>query len=314
MIFSLSTRWNASRHESGEDLLAEILELGFTHVELGYDLIAPLVPGVQKMVARGAVQVTSLHNFCPVPAGAPLPHPEIFTLTNPARLNRENAVFHTINTVRFAAEVGASVVVLHCGSVEMSALTPKLITLAEAGQQTEPAYEKTKLKLLAAREKAAHRQLEFLYAGLEKILPVLDETGVVLALEILPMWEAIPTEVELEALLKHFNSPRLRYWHDCGHAQVRENLGLTNHTRWLSRLTPWLAGMHIHDVLPPARDHLPPGQGHLDFATFREVADRNIVRVLEPAPLTPAADVVAGLRRLQAVWTPAPAMTGAATP
>jgi hypothetical protein len=35
MIIALSTRWNASRHASGESMADEILEAGFDHVELG---------------------------------------------------------------------------------------------------------------------------------------------------------------------------------------------------------------------------------------------------------------------------------------
>jgi sugar phosphate isomerase/epimerase len=307
MIFSLSTRWNAGRHSSGEAMLEEILALGFTHVELGYDLSGHLVPGVEKMVAAGAVTVTSLHNYCPVPAGAPIPHPEIFTLTNPARLSRENAVFHTANTIRFAAENHARVVVVHCGNVDMSGLTFKLIALADAGEQSEPVFDKTKMKMLVAREKAVKQQIGFLYEGIEKLLPVLQETGVALAIEILPMWESIPTEIEIETLLRHFNSPHLRYWHDMGHAQIRENLGLTSHLRWLSRLRPWLAGMHVHDVIPTAKDHQMPGHGMMPFPQFREVARDPILRVLEPSPTTPPEDVVEGLRILRQAWDDAAA-------
>ena len=71
----LSTRWNAGRHLSGEAMLEEILALGLQQVELGYDLRLELVPGVKAMIASGAVKVRSVHNFCPVPIGAPRPHP-----------------------------------------------------------------------------------------------------------------------------------------------------------------------------------------------------------------------------------------------
>jgi len=293
-------------------MLEEILELGFDHVELGYDLAGHLVPGIEKMVAAHAVTVTSLHNYCPVPAGAPMPHPEIFTLTNPSRLSRENAVFHTSNTIRFAAKHGARVVVLHCGSVDMSGLTFKLMALADAGEQADPAYDKTITKMLVTREKAVKQQIGFLYEGLEKLMPVLQDADVALAIEILPMWESIPTEVEMEALLKHFNSPRLRYWHDMGHAQVRENLGLTSHLRWLTRLRPWLAGMHVHDVIPPAKDHQMPGHGTMPFPLFRDVARDPILRVIEPLPSTPPEDVTEGLRIVRQAWddAAAPAASG----
>jgi sugar phosphate isomerase/epimerase len=158
------------------------------------------------------------------------------------------------------------------------------------------------MQLIVAREKAAPAQLSHLYAGIERLLPLLEETGCTLAFEILPTWEAIPTEVETEQLLAHFNSPRLKCWLDMGHGQIRENLGLINHARWAKRLRPWLAGMHIHDVCPPATDHLMPPAGTTKFELFKEVAQDDILRVLEPSPMVAANDIVAGLKIIRAAW------------
>ena len=302
MIVSLSTRWNAGRHERGEAMLEEIRALGFTHVELGYDLHGALVPGVQAELKAGRMGVTSVHAYCPLPPVLPYPSPEPFTLASPDAALRASALHHLQNTIRFAAEIDAGVIVTHAGNVQMKPLTPRLIELCAAGEQYSDAYEKTRMKLLLAREKAVAPQMAHLYTGIEKLLPLLAETRRVLAFEMLPSWEAIPTEVELEKLLRHFDSPWVRAWHDLGHGQIRENLGLTSHARWVTRLGPWLAGMHIHDVVPPANDHLMPPLGKLDFALFRETGRRAIVRVLEPAPGTPAEAVSEGLAFLKTAW------------
>ena len=76
---AISTRWNAGRHASGEAMLEEVLALGLDRAELGYDLRAELIPGVKAMVAAKAIRIDSVHNFCPVPIGAPRPHPELYT-------------------------------------------------------------------------------------------------------------------------------------------------------------------------------------------------------------------------------------------
>lgn len=302
MNFALSTHWNAARHTRGEALIEEILQLGFRHVELGYDLRMELVPGVQDMVRRGAVKVDSLHNFCPVPIGAPRGHPELYTLASPDERERQSAVQHTIRTLRFAAEVGARVVVTHAGNVDMPMMSTQLFELCIAGEQYTPRFEKVKLKMQTAREKKAPRQLEYLYRGLEALLPVLQETRVVLGIENLPTWEAFPTEVELEGILRRFNSPHIRYWHDIGHGQIRENIGLINHERWLERLQPYLAGMHVHDVAPPATDHVMPPHGHIDFPRFQRFATSDIVKVIEPSSRTPAEEVAGGLAFLKECW------------
>lgn len=302
MIVSLSTRWNASRHDRGETLMEEIRELGFSHVELGYDLTPNLVSGVMAELKAGRMGVTSLHAFCPLPAGLPFASPEPFTLASSDASIRAAAAHYLQNTIRFAAEVGAGVIVNHAGNVEIKPLTPRLIELCVKGRRFDTTFEKTRMKLLLAREKAVAPQLAHLYAGIEKLLPLLEETRRVLAFEILPSWEAIPTEVEMERLIQHFNSPWIRGWHDLGHGQIRENLGMINHARWVERLQPLLAGMHIHDVRAPAFDHLMPPDGTLDFALFRNTGRSAIVRVLEPAPATPAAAVTAGLAFLRNAW------------
>jgi sugar phosphate isomerase/epimerase len=303
MLFSLTTRWNAGRHETGEAMLDEILALGFDHVELGFDLRAYLVPGVLSRIRTGAVTVDSIHAYCPLPPAVQVPTPEPFTLASPDPRLRSSALHHLENTIRFAAEIGARVVVAHAGNVDMTMLSPKLVELTALGQQYSEKYDKTRMKLLLAREKAAARQLPHLYAALEKLMPLLESTRRILALEILPTWEAIPTELELEKLIGHFNSPWLRGWHDMGHGQIRENLGLSSHARWVRRLRPLLAGLHIHDVLPPAADHLMPPLGKIDFSLFRDVVQGDIVRVLEPNTAATADEITTGRRIIEKAWS-----------
>jgi len=302
MIFSLTTRWNARRHETGETMLEEILALGFDHVELGFDLTANLVQGVRNMVKAGSVKVDSVHAYCPLPP-VPYPSPEPFTLAASDPGIRANALHYLEKTIRFAAEIGARVVVAHAGNVEMKMLSMNLIELTAAGRQYDEEYEKARMQLILAREKAVPAQLPHLYTGIEYLLPLLEETRQTLAFEILPTWEAIPTEVEMETLLTHFNSPRLRCWLDLGHGQIRENLGLISHARWAKRLRPWLVGMHIHDVRPPATDHLMPPAGTTKFEDFKEVARADIIRVIEPSPSVAAADIVTGLKMIREAWT-----------
>ena len=302
MQFSVSTHWNTFRHATGEAMIEEILELGVDSVELGYDLRIDMVPGVKKMVADGAVKVLSVHNFCPVPMGAHRGHPELYTPASVDRQTRENAITHMSRTIAFAAEVGAKTVVAHAGNVDMSRMSRDLIEWCEAGRQYTPAYEKLKLKVQIARDKKSPKQLVYLREGIDRLLPVLEQHNMTLAFENLPTWESIPTEVEIEQLLKQYNTPRLRCWFDFGHAQIRQNIGFINAERWAERLAPYMAGMHIHDVKPPVQDHVMPPHGHIPFAHYREIAQRDITRVIEPAPGTPANAVKEAIAFLRTCW------------
>ena len=299
---SISTRWNAGRHRSGEAMIEEILDLGLGIAELGYDLRSELIPGVKTMLASGAIRVDSVHNFCPVPVGAPRPHPELYTPASPDRREREYAVVHMSKTLRFAAEVGAQVVVCHSGNVDMPKYSFDLVRMAARGEQFGEPYENLKLKAQIVRDKKAPKQIDYLCESLEKLVPVVKETGVKLALENLPTWEAIPSELESEKLMKRFHADGIRLWWDIGHAQIRENLGFINASRWLRRLAPHLAGMHIHDVEPPGQDHLMPPRGKVDFPALADFAQMDMVRVLEPAPDTETAQIVRAIDYLRGAW------------
>jgi sugar phosphate isomerase/epimerase len=302
MQLSLSTRWNACRHQDGESMLWEILDLGFAQVELGYDLRLELVPGVRDMVARDAVSISSVHNFCPVPVGAPMGHPELFLLADTNERARESAVNQTTKTVQFAAEVGASRVVVHAGRVRMPPLTHRLIALCESGKQFQPRYERIRTKLMLKRLKKANRHLAALRRSLDELLPELTERRVCLAMENLPSWEAIPSEAEMEQLSARYDPALVGFWNDIGHGQVRENLGFINQLHWLQRLRKCVAGMHIHDVEPVAMDHLMPPRGRIDFSTFKPHLDSDMALVLEPAPGTPVEEVAAAKQHLETVW------------
>lgn len=302
MPLSISTRWNASRHRSGEAMVEEILALGLGCVELGYDLRTELIPGVKAMVASGAIRVDSVHNFCPIPVGAPRPHPELYTPASSDRREREFAVSHISKTLRFAAEMGAKVVVCHSGNVDMPKYSFDLLRMASRGEQFSEPYEALKLKAQITRDKKAPRQIEYLCDSLQALLPVVQETGVHLALENLPTWEAIPSELEAEQLMKRFYAGGIRLWWDIGHGQIRENLGFINAGRWLYRLAPHIAGMHIHDVAPPGQDHIMPPRGKVDFPALSNFAGMDKVRVLEPAPDTETEHIVCAIDYLRKTW------------
>ncbi len=304
MELALTTRWNAGRHARGETLVEEILELGFTRLELGYDTRLDLTEGIRAMVARQAVQVDSVHNFCPVPLGVHRAHPEIFTFAAKDAHIRRQAVRYTIESIRFAAAIGARVVVTHCGNIDMPRYSPELMALAEQGQSFSAEYEKCKLKLQVKREKKARKQLGYWRECLDQLLPECEAQHIVLGMENMPTWEAVPTEMELEHVLHQYRSPWFKYWHDMGHGQIRANLGLINVERWLERLTPHLAGMHVHDVRAPAQDHVMPPLGDMDFLRYKSVVNHHThpLCVVEPTPHTPAAEVRAARIYLEQVW------------
>lgn len=304
MVWALSSRWNCRRHREGQALADEIRTLGFDGLELGYDFRRELAEGVQRRVEEGAVCVTSVHSFCPVPMGVPRGHPELWTLAHPDAAIRRKAVEELRKTAEFAAGMGAGAMVVHGGYVPVRALTPRLISLMERGREGGWWWNRTWSALDRRREHRAPETLARLGEGLAALAPHLASLRVRLALENLPNLEAVPAEREAGPLLEGLNSPWIGLWYDFGHGQIRENLGYVNAVRMLERSAAWVAGFHIHDVAPPAMDHLPPGRGMIAFDRFREFmrAHPSLPRVIEPQRSATADELRKSLALLRALW------------
>ena len=72
----------------------------------------------------------------------------------------------------------------------------------------------------------------------------------------------------------------MRYWHDCGHAQIFEHYGICDHEQWFKEHSDRLAGVHLHDT-QGRRDHKVPGTGNIDFDMVRKYLSDDVIRVLE---------------------------------
>jgi len=303
MKFGLSTRWNCRRHTDGEALADEIAAWGFPQIELSYDLRADLLPGIRRAVAAGRIAAVSVHNFCPVPSFAPRGSPEFFLPAGEDETARRRAVADTLKTVATAAEVGAGFVVVHSGYARMRNRSRPLLRRLAAGRGDGWWARRLRAGLDRARDRRAPAALDAFRRSLDAWLPELEKRRVALAFENLPAGESVPNEAELWHLLRRYNTPWLRHWHDFGHGRIRENLGLVNDRAWVERLAEFTAGFHIHDAAYPDRDHLPPGQGDVDFAAFASFVRDPALRIFEPEPGLPAAELVAARERLEKLWS-----------
>ena len=260
-MLSISTCWNSARHSDGAAMLEELLEFGFDRVELGHGIRISLMQGIQEMFDKGRVQFSSLHNFCPLPVEVLQASPDCLLFSSHREAERDRAVRQTLQTLDFAARLGAPNVVLHCGRVMMPPVTDELIEMALAGGHLSAEYARLKTRAVQQREKIAPKFVERLKDCLKRIVEHAEKKGIRLGLESRQAYEEIPSEREFEELLDAFPSPTVGYWHDIGHTQIRHNLGFVDHAEWLAKVSPRLIGCHLHDVIWPQRDHQAPFTG-----------------------------------------------------
>jgi len=281
-------------------MIEEIVELGFSNIELSHGMTIAKLPGIKKAHARGLFNCSGVHNFFPSPVEVMIDAPDAYEFTSHRPFERQRAMDMTLRTLELAAEFQAQYLVLHMGSVPLNPakFTKPLTAMVAAGKQHDPAYIKAKLSFLKKREKVGPLYLHRAIEALTTIAERAAELGVKLAIESRSRFEDMPTEREMIALQDHFaDHPWVGYWHDFGHVQLKHNLGLLDHEAWLARIAPRLIGGHVHDVQWPARDHRVPFSGTLDYAALLKFFPADCPLIWELSPTRDAAEIREALVR-----------------
>jgi len=285
-------------------MLREIRSLGFEYAELSHGIRISLVPGIIEAVEAGEIKISTLHNFCPLPMGINYPAPNIFKFTATDRREREYAWKHSLKTVEMAERLGAKLIVLHSGQVDIKDYQEKLEEMVIAGQGETPKYRKLVEEVESKRERkkdeAVRLSLEMI-GGLAKFA---EERGLLLGIENRESVEEIPFDHDLPFFLASLPD-NVRYWHDCGHAQIKQRLGFLDHRMHVESLAPRLGGFHIHDVVANEEglhDHCPPGSGEIDYAALKPFVTPEHIKVIELSPGVPAEDVQRGFAHIKSIW------------
>jgi sugar phosphate isomerase/epimerase len=283
-------------------MLREIRNLGFEYAELSHGVHVSLMPGILDAVDAGEIKISSLHNFCPLPMGVTHAAPNLYQFSDERPRQRELAIKHTLKTFEFAHRVKAPLVVLHLGSIEMKDYTGKLSQMLERGLNKTPKYEKLCAEAAKAREAKKEPFVARTFETLRTLLPEAQKRDLRLGCENREALEEIPLESDFKLFFREFDTPTIAYWHDVGHAQIKENLGFIHHALHLETYAPRLAGFHIHDVQFPTRDHCAPGTGMVDYAALKPFVKPGHIKVFELSPSLPVEAVKCGIAHVKLIW------------
>ncbi|MDP3804639.1 MAG: sugar phosphate isomerase/epimerase family protein [Candidatus Omnitrophota bacterium] len=278
-MYSLSTSWNSFRHKSGDELVGEIKSIGFDTIELNFAMTESMVKDILALTQRSEIKVSSLHNICPLPAeiGLDEASPDYYSLASPDEEERELAVGVAKNTIRYARMFGAKAVVLHAGRVQIK---DRMRELAALTGDTE-AFNALKAQMIRERDEKKGGYLDNVIKSLAELVPYASQMKVLLGIENRYYYREIPLIDELEAIFNNFNSGEVFYWHDAGHAEVFDRLGITKHEDLLERFANRLIGVHLHDIMGVMDDHKPPGLGTFDFRILKPYLKKDTIKVIE---------------------------------
>jgi sugar phosphate isomerase/epimerase len=307
-VLALSTSWNSSRHTDGYAMLREIADLGFSHVELSHGIRITLVPGILKAIGEGIVRVGSTHNFCPLPTGIMQAAPNLFEPSAVDPQEHDQWLRQTKRSLDFGQQVGARVLVLHLGSVKFFWFNP--VKKLEAYFESHPGVNLTEDKRYLELRDAAMKRLQSrkpvywdqVKVSLEEIRAYAAERGIALGCENREDVAELPVDGEFEELLAGIAQPNTAgYWHDTGHAHIKEQLALLNHREQLEKNAARLIGFHLHDVNAAGKDHQPLGSGQIDFTMVSTFWKPHHLLTLEFGPRIPVEAVAESKQRVEAL-------------
>jgi len=269
--------WAKGRFSSMVEFVTKAKDLGFTHIEPN----TSVSPRMFSELVKTAVPISSIHSPCPalsssrgVPVGS-------LSLSSQDESERREAVKFTKKTIDVAADVKAKAIVLHMGEVPIDATSQdRLYKCYDAGCANTKEYDQAREELLWQRSSNASRYLDAARRSLHELYEYGWQKGIMLGLETRFHLNEIPNIDEMEELLSEAPRSVVGYWHDTGHAQVQEQLGITSHEQWLSRFQDRMIGIHLHDILDFS-DHQAPGRGNMNWEMIARYLVPGILKVCE---------------------------------
>lgn len=289
-------------------MLCEIADLGFGHVELSHGIRITLVPGILKAVEEKVIKIGSTHNFCPLPTGITQAAPNLFEPSAADSRERDQWLRQTKRSIEFAAQMNARVLVMHLGSVRFGMGDPAQKLSAYADEHpgvdltADPEYKKLLELSLAKIRKRMPPYWARVLQGLEDVRAFAAERGVALGFENREGFEELPLDDDFEKLIYGVTQPNsVGYWHDTGHAELKQRMGLLKHREHLEKHAGRLIGFHLHDVDAEGHDHQPVGEGTVDFAMVSSFWKPHHLLVLEFSPRLEVEDVKKSKQRVEAL-------------
>ncbi len=287
-------------------MLEEIAGLGFEHVELSHGIRITLVPGILRAVEEGVIKVSSTHNFCPLPTGVVQAAPNLFEPSATDEREHDQWLRHTKRSIDFCAQVKAGVLVCHLGSVKFFWFNPArkvrhyLRDHPEASIDKDPSYRTLLDKSMVKLRTRMGPYWQQTQESLAKVFEHATSKGVILGCENREKFEELPLDADYAGFIQGLPPPTpVAYWHDTGHADIKEGMGLLNHRAHLEANASRLAGFHLHDVNAERDDHQPIGSGHIDFKMISSFWRPHHRLTIELGPRTTVEEVEASKKRIE---------------
>ncbi len=298
LTLAMSTSWNIRGNGAIGPVLQGIHELGFSRVELN-NLLPQMLPELERELGRRGMSIQSIHNPCPWPVdaeGQRISWGLADALSSLDEGMRAQALAWAKDTIRLAADLDVGAVILHLGQVQTSLPQPQLFHFLRAGRHDE--FQARLERAITERAERRGPYLEAALASIRELGECADKAGVKLGVEARDGYHEIPSLPEFDDVFAATRGLPVQYWHDVGHVQKQQLLGLATQEEYLRRFARRLLGIHLHDTRCD-RDHFAPGMGEIDYRSLARLVPAGALRTLELSDVPTPEDVRCGLELLR---------------
>jgi len=249
--FSFSTMWNLRRHTVGREMIEQIKGLGFSQVELNYNVTNELLETITPMIDNGEIIISSVHNVFPFIEDKDYDTDSVM-LGFDDLAKRKRAVELLKNSVDYAVRYGAKAVVLHPGEVpfdyNIDSALKRIWT--EKGKDS-PEYQSLWSEMMARRDELAPVHVARIRDSLEEVCDYIESNrlGIRIGLETRSRCYQIPTLQEADQIMTELEGAPLGIWFDIGHGTMMERMGLYESAREIHELKDKVLGVHIHETV-----------------------------------------------------------------
>ena len=294
---AISTMWNFRKAHSGEELIDQLRELGFSRVELNYQVRTEWLSGILRRINEGAIKVSSVHNVFPKTLDKQFDTDSVMLGYEDESL-RQQAVELAKGSIEWACVLGAGAVVFHPTEVPLDPqeFDVPLKALIKVHQTDTLEYKALRAKMLAARQSQPY---------IDRMMKSIDELAnyvvrydlpVKLGMENRAMCHQCPIYSEFDMIADRFSGGPVGIWLDTGHAIMMEEMGLQQ-LPLSKKVADMIVGMHIHDAVD-ALDHYAPCTLPNDvLAPYREYIVNSPIKVLELSGRLSAEEIITGTDR-----------------
>jgi len=291
---SLSAMWAKKNFPKLSDFFDGARRLGFSKIELNHQIDSAMLAGIEMR----EYQFSSVHEPCPSDVSTDELKKRDWLISSPDEDKRLKGVESIKRSIDLAHQLGASVIVVHCGMVSYGLSAEKeLRKLFDSGKTETDEYLEQKQIMIKRRADLIGPCFGAVKKSLLGLLDYAAPSRIRLGLENRYHYFDIPSPDEMGDLLALADPERLGFIYDVGHAQAMDRLGFYPHEEWLHRYAPRIIEVHLHDVVG-VKDHLAPGLGEVDFNMVASYLPEEAIRTFELQATNSPEQVKAGLKYL----------------